>query len=72
MINNNKYFIKNGKSMRPIRVKKNTGLNEMSALYMFVFFFSYTATRANQTGLTEYLTHLNKITANMSVTLKHT
>ena len=58
--------------MRPIRVKKNTGLNEMSALYMFVFFFSYTATRANRTGLTEYLTNLNKITANMSVTLRHT
>ena len=59
--------------MRPIRVKKNTGLNEMSALYKFVFFFfSYTATRANQTGLTEYLTHLNKITANMSETLRHT
>lgn len=58
--------------MRPIRVKKNTGLNEMSALYMFVFFFSYMATRANLIGLTEYLTHLNKITANMSVTLRHT
>ena len=59
--------------MRPVRVKKNTGLNEMSALYMFVF-FSNTATRANRTGLTEYLTHLklNKITANMSVTLRHT
>ena len=67
MINDNKYFIKNGKSVRPIRVKKYTGLNEMPCTH---FFFCYSATRANGTGFTEYLTHLIKITANMSVTLR--
>ena len=44
-----------------------SGLNEMPCT-CWVFFVCYTATRANRTGLTEYLTHLNIITANMSVT----
>ena len=43
--------------------------SKRDALYTF-FFFCYTATRANRTGFTEYLTHLIKITANMSVTLR--